>query len=150
MWLFSFYRFYSACICGISVYLFLIRNVWITILAIIGFRVAWFLIERMIHRHAIQKDYKKHITEFKQQHGPYGIRIANKTESEWQLKESLCEVFTPNIKKLQKTVEQLEMFDTLFKAGMRPQGDEYLLHDLKLKYAKERLQREKSDETGGS
>ncbi len=150
MWLFSFYRFYCACVFGLSVYFFYIRNVWVSILVIICFRVAWFLIERMIHRHAIRKDFTKHITDFKQQHGPYGIRIANKAEKEWQIKASLSEVFTPNIKKLQKTVEQLEMFDTLFKAGMRPQGDEYLLHDLKLKYGKERLQRKRSDEAAGS
>ena len=53
-------------------------------------------------------------------------------------------MFTSNQKKLQKAVEQLEMMDTLFKAGMRPEGDEYLLHDLKLKYGKYRLEKGKT------
>ena len=79
---------------------------------------------------------KYNFTEFKQQHGPYGIRIANKAENEWHIKKSLAEVFTTNIKKLHKAIEQLEMMDTLFKAGLRPEGDEFLLHDLKLKYGK--------------
>ena len=52
----------------------------------------------------------------------------------------ILQKFSPQTKKkLKKTVEQLEMMDTLFKAGMRPEGDEFLLHDLKLKYGKYRL-----------
>jgi hypothetical protein len=45
---------------------------------------------------------------------------------------------------LAAAVEQLEVMDTLFQAGMRPQGDQYLLHDLKLKYGRSRLQSIKS------
>ncbi len=102
-------------------------------------RITWHLIEQGITRYAIQKDYNRRIAEFKQHHGPYGIRIANKADNEWHTKKNLAEVFTSNQKKLKKTVEQLEMMDTLFKAGMRPEGDEFLLHDLKLKYGKYRL-----------
>jgi hypothetical protein len=31
--------------------------------------------------------------------------------------------------------------DELFKAGLSPQGDEYLLHDLRLKYGRYRLEK---------
>lgn len=103
-------------------------------------RLFWFLIERAFTRFNIEKNFKNHISEFKQHHGPYGIRIANKAENEWRIKESLSEVFTSNRKKLKKTVDQLEALDALFSAGMRPEGDEYLLHDLKLKYGKIRLE----------
>lgn len=140
MWVFSFYRFYISVLCGVSVYLLLIKNIWISILAAFITRTVWYFFERFIKRYTIQRDYNRHIPEFKQQNGPYGIRIANKADKEWRIKESLAEVFTSNIKQLKKTVDQLEMMDTLFKAGMRPEGDEYLLHDLKLKYGKYRLQ----------
>lgn len=92
----------------------------------------------------VEKNYKKYIFDFKRQNGPYGIRIANKADNEWRIKESLAEVFTPNMKKLRKAVEQLEMMDTLFKAGLSPEGDEFLLHDLKFKYSKYRLEKNKS------
>jgi hypothetical protein len=43
--------------------------------------------------------------------------------------------------------DQLVLMDTLFKAGMSPAGDDFLLHDCKLKYGKYRLSRtEKSDQ----
>ena len=143
MWVLSFYRFYISVFFGISVYLFFLQNIWIALLSIIVTRVIWYLCERLLKKYAIQKDYQNHITEFKQQNGPYGIRIANKADKEWRFKESLAEVFTANKKKLQKAVEQLEMMDTLFKAGMRPEGDEFLLHDLKLKYGKYRIEKHK-------
>lgn len=144
MWILSFYRFYISVLFGLSVYLFFIRNIWIALLSAIVTRIIWFLCEQLLKKYAAQKDYLRHITEFKQQNGPYGIRIANKADKEWRFKESLAEVFTSNQKKLQKAVEQLEMMDTLFKAGMRPEGDEYLLHDLKLKYGKYRLEKGKT------
>jgi hypothetical protein len=53
----------------------------------------------------------------------------------------LSEVFTPNYKQLTKTVEQLEVMDTLFKSGLSPDGDTYQLHELKLKYAKYRIEK---------
>jgi len=143
MWLFSFYRFYLSVLCGAIVYLFIIGNIWAGILSLFACRIIWFFIERIIKKIIISKDFNRHIAEFKQQNGPYGIRIANKAEKEWRTKESLAEVFTSNPEKLKKAVEQLEMMDTLFKAGMRPEGDEYLLHDLKLKYGKYRLEKGK-------
>lgn len=139
MWIFNFYRLYISVLSGVSVYLFLIRNIWIGILSVLVIRIIWHLIEYGIMRYAIQKDFNRHITEFKQHHGPYGIRIANKADKEWRVKKSLAEVFTTNPQKLKKAVEQLEMMDTLFKTGMRPEGDEFLLHDLMLKYGKYRL-----------
>lgn len=143
MWILSFYRFYISILCGISVYLYVIRNIWIALLTIAVTRIIWFLCEQLCKRYAVQKDFQRHITEFKQQNGPYGIRIANKAEKDWHTKVSLAEVFTSSQKKLQEKVDQLDMMDTLFKAGMRPQGDEFLLHDLKLKYGKSRLEKDK-------
>jgi len=143
MWLFSFYRFYLSLLFGFGIYFFVIQNIWLGILATVVFRTVWYGIERFIRHGSIQKNFNTHIAAFKQEHGPYGIRIANKAEKEWRIKESLAEVFIPDIKKLKKTVEQLEMMDTLFQAGMRPGGDEYLLHDLKFKYGKLRLEKEK-------
>ena len=139
MWLFSFYRFYISILCGVSAYLFFTGNIWIGILATMLIRISWHIIEQAIARYTIQRDYNRHIPEFKQHHGPYGIRIANKADNEWHTKMNLAEVFTSNPKKLLKTVEQLEIMDTLFNAGMRPAGDDFLLHDLKLKYGKYRL-----------
>jgi hypothetical protein len=143
MWLLTFYRFYLSLLFGFGIYFFLGKNIRLGILGTIVFRTMWYSIEHFIRRHGIQKDFNTHIAAFKQEHGPYGIRLANKAEEEWRIKESLAEVFTPDIKKLKKAVEQLEMMDTLFQAGMRPEGDEYLLHDLKLKYGKMRLEKEK-------
>jgi hypothetical protein len=100
----------------------------------------WFYIESVSKKWGIDKNFKKHVSEFKQEYGPYGIRIINKAEKEWRVKASLAEVFTSDKKKLKKTVEQLEAMDALFSAGMRPEGDEFLLHDLKLKYGKLRLE----------
>jgi len=139
----SFYRFYCSFLFGCSVYFFLIRNIWLGILAIVLFRLIWYFIERLLRHRSIQKNFNAHIAAFKQEYGPYGIRLANKANQEWRIKESLAEVFTPDIKKLKKAVEQLDMMNTLFNAGMRPDGDEYLLHDLKLKYGKLRLEKEK-------
>ncbi len=140
MWLLGWYRFYVSVFLGISLYIFFIRNIWICIACIVIIRTIWFFIELLIRRYKIQKDYNKHISDFKRQNGPYGIRIANKADNDWRIKESLSEVFMSNMKKLRKTVEQLEMMDTLFNAGLRPEGDEFLLHDLKFKYGKFRLE----------
>ncbi len=85
--------------------------------------------------------FKSHVTPFKELTGPYGIRLINKAENEHTVKESLAEVFTPNRKELQKVLEQLEVMDTLFKSGLRPDGSSYQLHDLKLKYAKHRIEK---------
>ena len=99
------------------------------------------MVERFIHGKRVDALFQRNCAEFKQLFGPYGIRIANKAEQDRQIKESLAEVFTVNRKKLTKAIEQLEMMDTLFKAGMRPEGDQFLLHDLKLKFGKHRLEK---------
>ena len=149
MWLFNFYRFYCSLACGILQYFMLYRNIWAACAAIVVTRAAWYFIEQMFKKITIQKAYNKHVPAFKQLYGPYGIRLANKAETQWRVKESMTEVFTPDINKLKKTVGQLEVMDTLFQAGMRPEGDEFLLHDLKLKYGKYRLEK-KSDKKPAS
>jgi hypothetical protein len=98
-------------------------------------------LEKKINRYRIGRWFKKHSSQFKELAGPYGIRIINKSETDPSVKESLSEVFTPNYKQLTKTVEQLEVMDTLFKSGLSPDGDTYQLHDLKLKYAKYRIEK---------
>jgi hypothetical protein len=138
MWILSFYRFYCSVAAGIAAGL-LCRSVWIGIGMVVLVRSAIFAVESLTKRVAVDASYNAHAAEFKQLYGPYGIRIANKAESDRRIKISLVEVFTDNPKTLKKNVEQLEVMDTLFKAGMQPQGDEFLLHDLKLKYGKHRL-----------
>jgi hypothetical protein len=146
MWLFNFYRFYCSLACGILQYFLLYRNIWVACASVIIIRALWYLIEQMIKKITIQKAYNNHVSAFKQLYGPYGIRLANKAETQWRIKESMAEVFAPDITKLKKTVEQLEVMDTLFQAGMRPEGDEFLLHDLKLKYGKYRLEQKPGNE----
>jgi hypothetical protein len=143
MWLFSFYRLYSSIAAGVLAFFFF-SSVWLGIGIIIAVRLSWMGIEILLNRRRIESSYKQHISAFKQELGPYGIRIANKAESDFRTKNSLCEVFTKNQKQLKKAVEQLDVMDALFKAGMRPDADEYLLHDLKLKYGKIRLEKEKN------
>jgi hypothetical protein len=95
----------------------------------------------MIGTIRIKKWYKIHEANFKELTGPYGIRLINKADSDTAVRNSLAEVFTSSFQELRKTVEQLEMMDTLFKSGLRPDGDSYQLHDLKLKYARHRLEK---------
>lgn len=140
MWIFSFYRFYFSLLIGIASYFFVIKNILICVLIIITTRILIFILETFKNKAIINRNFKKYLSDFKQQHGPYGIRIANKAENDWQTKASLSEVFTDNEQQLKKTVEQIEVMDTLFKAGMRPNGDAWLLHDLKLKYGKYRVE----------
>jgi hypothetical protein len=142
MWVLGFYRFFAAIAAGAAVYWTLYRSIWAWVVATLLVRLSWFAVELAAARLAVNRDFNRHIAAFRQELGPYGIRIANKAESDPRVKKSLAEVFTPGMKKLRKTVEQLEVMDTLFQAGMRPEGDEYLLHDLKLKYGKRRLERE--------
>jgi hypothetical protein len=142
MWIFSLYRFYASLCAGAAVYFFLIRSVWISLLAGVIFRSIWLIAERFFERLTINRDFKRHLYSFKQQLGPYGIRIANKAEEDWGIKKSLAEVFVSDPARLKKNVDQLTMMDTLFQAGMRPDGDAYLLHDCKLKFGTFRLERE--------
>lgn len=114
---------------------------WMWLLGSISFRTAFFFAEKKYREIQINKWFEQHAYEFKQQYGPYGIRLINKAASDPSVKRSLAEVFTPDIKKLQETVKDLEMMDTLFSSGLRPDGDTYQLHDLKLKYGKYRLEK---------
>ena len=140
MWILSFYRAYFALCAGTAGYFFLKKSVWLSVAAAIIVRALWFAVERYIKRAIIERDYKRHVYEFKQQLGPYGIRMANKAENEWPIKKSLAEVFTSNTARLKKNVEQLQIMDTLFSAGMRPDAETYHLHDCKLKYGVYRLE----------
>lgn len=141
MWFLSFYRFYLSAASGIVAGMFLVHAWWFGVLAAIAVRSVWAFIEYLIEKARINRSFKAHTYSFKQELGPYGIRLINRAEKDASVKRQLAEVFTGNEKQLRKTVEQLEMMDTLFNAGMRPDGDTYQLHDCKLKYGKFRLAR---------
>jgi hypothetical protein len=141
MWIFHLYRFYLSVGAGVLVYVAGSRTLWQAVLAVVLFRTGWFLVEQRLEHIRMERSFRRHATAFKQALGPYGIRLINKAETDPRTKRSLAEVFTPNPRALRRTVEQLEMLNTLFDAGMRPAGDEYLLHDCKLKYGRMRLQR---------
>jgi hypothetical protein len=140
MWIFGLYRFYVSICVGILCWLVPGRSFWLSIAAAIVARAAWFAIERIVERMSINRDFRNHEYRFKQQLGPYGIRIANQAEQDFRTKKSLAEVFVAAPARLKKNVEQLQMMDTLFNAGMRPDGDAYLLHDCKLKYGLYRME----------
>lgn len=141
MFLLNFYRLYASLCAGILFYFFCRHSLWMSAAVMLCFRFVWFFIEQKINSFLVNKLFNQHLFEFKQQLGPYGIRLANKAENDRQLKKSLAEVFIPNPVKLKKNVEQLEMFDTLYKAGMRPDSETYQVHDCKLKYGKYRLEK---------
>jgi hypothetical protein len=140
MWILAFYRTYAALCAGIAEYLFLVKSIWLAIAAAVAVRVMWLVAEKGVERLIIKRDFDRHVYEFKQQLGPYGIRMANKADNEWHIKKSLADVFTSNTARLTKNVEQLRMMDTLFSAGMRPDPETYQLHDCKLKYGAYRLE----------
>ncbi len=141
MWLFDFYRLYVSISAGILSFFFLIRSIPLCLGISASTRILWWFVEWLVQRIKIQRQFSKFGNEFKVHYGPYGIRIVNKAQSDFRIKTSLCEVFVESPDKLKKAVEQLEVMDTLFKAGMQPQGDDYLLHDLKLKFGKLRLEK---------
>lgn len=141
MFLLNFYRSFLSIIFGAIIFFAFFHKWWIWIFFTITARLTWFFIEHNIQKHQINALFKQHESDFKQLNGPYGIRIINKAETDWQIKKSLAEVFTNSIKNLRSAVEQLEVMNTMFQAGLRPDGDTYLLHDLKLKYGKHRLEK---------
>jgi|WetSurMetagenome_2_1015567.scaffolds.fasta_scaffold00378_3 hypothetical protein len=141
MLFFTFYRLYIAICGGVACWLLVGKSVPLSVLAAVAVRAVWFGVERFADRMAVENDFKRHAYEFKQQLGPYGIRIANQAEKDFAVKQSLAEVFVKRPARLRKNVEQLAMLDTLFSAGMRPEGDAWLLHDCKLKYGRFRLER---------
>jgi hypothetical protein len=137
----NFYRFFLSISGGAVIFFTFIHSWWVWLCSSVLFRITWALIEGKYNNLKINEHFNQHSYDFKQLLGPYGIRMINKAESEPLLKKSLCEVFTPNLTKLQETVKNLEMMDSLFKAGLHPDADTYQLHDLKLKYGKYRLQK---------
>ncbi len=137
------YRFYFSVAVGALAFYAFGRRWWAWVLVALATRLLWAICESRYKAMVREKNFRKHAYAFKQFAGPYGIRLVNKAEKDSRTRQSLSEVFTGNQKELAKTVEQLETLDTLFQAGMRPQGDEYLLHDLKLKYGRHRLESEK-------
>jgi hypothetical protein len=141
MFILNFYRLYIALVTGAAVYFFVLPRLWLFFVTLIATRVIWFFIERFVRNIRINKSFEEHETPFKEQFGPYGIRLINKARSDPAIKQSLAEVFTNDLKKLQENVKNLETMDVLFNAGMRPDGDAWQLHDLKLKYGKVRLEK---------
>ncbi len=141
MFLLNFYRSFFSIICGAIIFFVFIHKWWAWVFFSIIARLSWFFIELNIQKHQVNVLFKQHEADFKQLNGPYGIRIINKAETDWQIKKSLAEVFTNNLKNLKSAVEQLEVMNTMFQAGLRPDGDAYLLHDLKLKYGRHRLEK---------
>jgi hypothetical protein len=143
----SFYRFYASITAGVLTYILFSRSLWSGLLSALAVRLAWFGVERSIAAIFIKRHYERHVYEFKQQLGPYGIRLANMAQRDWTVKKSLDEVFTSNVKKLQQNVDQLRALDTLFSAGMRPDAQTYQLHDCKLKYGTYRLEKIRKTQT---
>ncbi|MBN2036576.1 MAG: hypothetical protein JW768_07515 [Chitinispirillaceae bacterium] len=141
MFLLHFYRLYCSLVAGAAVYFLLYQKLWLFFVTVVVFRIIWFIIEGRISAMRINKAFDEHQGFFKEQYGPYGIRLINKAETDKTVKLSLAEVFTPNMKKLQDTVRSLEAMDVIFNAGMRPDGDAWQLHDLKLKYGRYRLEK---------
>jgi hypothetical protein len=137
-----FYRIYAAIVSGAAAYFLVWNSVWVWIGTVLAVRIGWAIAEMAVGRLRTRRLFDQHAARFKQQFGPYGIRLANKAATDYRTMKSLAEVFEPNLDKLEKNVEQLDMLTTIFNAGMRPEGDEYLLHDLKLKYGKQRLEHE--------
>ena len=105
----GFYRFYASLCAGILASLLLWHHVWFAIACTVAFRSLWYSIDHLVNHFLVEKYFKLHLYEFKQQLGPYGIRIANKAESDYRIKRSLVEVFAPDMKKLQKNADQLKL-----------------------------------------
>lgn len=142
MFILHFYRMYCSIAAGIAVYFWLFRSFWLACSTIISVRVIWFFLERLVDRYHVSVLFNKHASPFKELTGPYGIRLINKAEHDPAVQRSLAEVFVSNHAVLKRNVDQLEVMDTLFRSGLRPDGDTYQLHDLKLKYGKHRLETE--------
>lgn len=139
MLLFAFYRLYTALAAGAAFYVFVRPSMGLAIAVAAGVRLLWLAADIALAHWRTESRCRRHLPHFRQEFGPYGIRIANKSQTDPRIRRSLAEAFDPNPARLRKTVEQLEALDALFSAGLRPEGDEYLLHDLKLKYARRRL-----------
>jgi hypothetical protein len=140
----NFYRLYASLCAGFAIYMFLGRNVWLALGCAAAFRLSWFFVEGSVSRILVEVRFKRHIHEFKQQLGPYGIRLANRAEGDRAVRKSLSEVFVPSLKKLKINYDYLKVLDTLYAAGMRPDQESLHLNDCKLKYAAFRLERQRN------
>jgi hypothetical protein len=125
---------------GALVYALFIHSWWVAFFSAIAFRSVWFALEHIAQSMMINSYYRKHIYEFKQLLGPYGIRLANQAEESPRTKKRLAEVFVPSLSKLRLAVDRLKVLDTLYQAGMTPDQDARLLHDCILKYGMHRLE----------
>jgi len=134
------YRLYAAFCAGAVMWRIFSLPLWAATLTSLAVRIAWFVIEGRVIAYGVKKHFHQHAYSFKQQLGPYGIRLANMAENDPAVMKSLDEVFTPNEKQLQKNVDQLRLFDTLYNAGMRPDAQSFQIHDCKLKYGIWRLE----------
>ena len=144
MWIFTFYRLYCALVVGSLSYFLFVHSLWCVAGVAVLARTVWHLVERVVRKKRIAAWFDEHEGAFKEQFGPYGIRIINRAETDPAVKSSLAEVFTPHRAALRRNVDNLEAMDAIFKAGMRPDAETWQLHDLKLQYGKFRL--EKSDQ----
>jgi hypothetical protein len=141
MVLLSFYRLHASLCAGVLSYIFFSRTITAGLLCAVTARFLWFIVEHFLGVLSINKHFDQHVYEFKQQLGPYGIRMANMAQRDWKVKKRLEEVFTPNEKYLAKNIDQLRALDALFSAGMRPDEQTYQLHDCMLKYGAYRLEK---------
>lgn len=103
MWILSFYRAYFAVCAGAAEYFLLKKSLWLSAAAALVVRVLWFAVEQGIRRAIINRDFKRHVYEFKQQLGPYGIRMANKADNEWPIKKALPKFSLQTRQSLKKT-----------------------------------------------
>ena len=140
MFILRLWRFWLSLAAAALVYALVLQSVPVAAAAGVTLRLVLWGLQRLVDSRRITACFRAHASAFRQEFGPYGIRIINKAETQRHIRASLAEVFTPNPATLRRNVEQLEMLDTLFSAGLRPEGDDYLLHDLKLKYGRKRLE----------
>jgi len=139
MWIFGFHRMYLSIAAGIGSAFLLVHTWWFALMNAVIARVLIAVGEHLAGIISVNRAFRVHAYAFRQELGPYGIRMINRAEKDMRIRKSLAEVFTKSEKKLRKAVEQLEMMETLFKAGMSPDADTWQLHDLKLKYGRFRV-----------
>jgi len=139
MWIFGFYRLYASVAAGVVCAFLFVPSWWFALIITVVVRASIAGAEHVAAIISVNRLFTLHAFTFKQELGPYGIRMVNRAEKDKRIKKSLAEVFVANEKKLRKAVEQLEMMETLYKAGMQPDADTWQLHDLKLKYGKFRV-----------
>ena len=70
MFLLNFYRFYASLCLGAAFYFLAVHSVWLSLAIALAVRVIWFATERALDSIRVDKLFKRHIYEFKQQLGP--------------------------------------------------------------------------------